>query len=152
MLRIIAVAPAVLGLLMAPVVAQEDDAADEFAMPTFLGVAVAQAPEAGLGVCFAETAQEGMQCAQNQCMDESGLGPEDCAVNLWCYPHGWVVQLAVMHKEGIHWAKVICDEMSREDMDKAVAAYCDNDMFSDCIPMHIWDADGNTILDYPKDE
>jgi hypothetical protein len=149
-LRTIAFATAVLAMLIEPVVAQEGND-EEFVMPTFTGVAVAQAPEAGLGVCFSETAEEGMLCARQQCMEESGLGLEDCAVNLWCYPHGWVVQLAVMHNEGIHWAKIICDEMSREDMDKAVAAYCDNEMFADCIPMRIWDPDGAVILDYPKD-
>lgn len=129
------------GWLASPVLAQ-----DEF--PVFSGMAVSQAPEAGLGVCFATTPEEGMRCAQEECMEQSGLGEEDCAVNLWCYPHAWAAQVAVMHVEGIHWSKFFCDEMTREDLDAAVARYCASEMFSDCLPVRIWDPEGTAVLDY----
>lgn len=151
MLRHIACAIAIVGLLASPAIAQDGEVEEEFVMPTFSGIAVAQAPEAGLGVCFGPDAAEAMSCAQQQCMDESGLGAEDCAVNLWCYPHAWTAQLAVNHVEGIHWAKFICDENSREDLDQAVAAYCDKEYLSDCLPVRIWDHEGNAVLDYPKE-
>ena len=131
------------GWLMTPALAQDD-------MPVFIGMAVAQAPEAGLGVCFSTTPQEGMECAQHECMEQSGLGEADCAVNLWCYPHGWAAQLAVMHVEGIHWSKFLCDMMTREELDAAVALYCGNEMFSDCLPVRIWDPDGTAVLDYEQ--
>ena len=141
MLRALPFTLAVMGVLAAPVVAQDD-------MPVFAGMAVAQAPEAGLGVCFSTTPEEGMECAQHECMEQSGLGAEDCAVNLWCFPHGWAGQVAVLHVEGIHWSKFFCDEMSRESLDAAIALYCDQEMYAECTPMRIWDRDGNAVLDY----
>jgi hypothetical protein len=127
--------------LASPASAQDD-------MPVFAGMAVAQAPEAGLGVCFATTPEEGMECARNECMEQSGLGETDCAINLWCYPHGWAAQVAVLHVEGIHWSKFLCDHMTREELDAAVALYCGNDMFTDCLPVRIWDPDGTAVLHY----
>jgi hypothetical protein len=141
MLRTLPFAVAVFGVLAAPVTAQDG-------MPALAGMAVAQAPEAGLGVCFALTPEEGMECAQHECMEQSGLGEEDCAVNLWCYPHGWAAQVAVLHVEGIHWSKFFCDEMNRETLDAAIARYCDDEMYAECTPMRIWDRGGNTVLDY----
>jgi hypothetical protein len=140
-LRTTAVAAAVIGLLASPVIAQDD-------MPVFSGMAVSQAPEAGLGVCLGSDAAETMQCAQAECMEQSGLTELDCAVNLWCFPHAWAAQVAVLHTEGIHWSKFICDEMSREDLDKAVTLYCDKEFFAECTPMRIWDPDGTAVLDY----
>ena len=141
----LAVTAAIAGLLASPALAQDA------AMPDFAGIAVAQAPEAGLGVCLGMDAAETMQCAQQECMEQSGLGEADCAVNLWCYPHGWTAQVAVLHTEGIHWSKVLCDEMNREDLDKAVALYCDKEFYAECVAMRIWSADGELVLDYPKD-
>jgi hypothetical protein len=132
---------AVGGWLASPALGQDD-------VPVFAGIAVAQAPEAGLGVCFAATPEEGMECARNECMEQSGLGETDCAINLWCYPHGWAAQVAVLHVEGIHWSKFLCDHMTREELDAAVALYCGNDMFTDCLPVRIWDPDGTAVLHY----
>jgi hypothetical protein len=129
------------GWIMMPAIAQDD-------LSTFAGMAVSQAPEAGLGVCFATTPEEGMECAQRECMEQSGLGEADCAVNLWCYPHGWAAQVAVLHVEGIHWSKFFCDHMTREELDGVIALYCDSEMFSDCLPVRIWSPDGETVLDY----
>jgi hypothetical protein len=150
MLRHILLAAAIVGLVTSPVLAQDADS-DAFEMPTFSGIAVAQAPEAGLGICFSSDSAEAMECAQHECMEQSGLGEEDCAVNLWCYPHGWTAQLAVNHVEGIHWTKVICDENSREDLEQAVATYCSKEYFSDCLPVRIWDHEGTAVLDYPAE-
>lgn len=140
MLRRIVFATAFGGLLLAPVAARDD--------PAVAGIAVAQAPEAGLGVCFGLDMADTAECARNECMEQSGLGPEDCAVNLWCYPHGWVAQIAVLHTEGIHWTKVICDEFTREALDRAVALYCDTDFYAECLPVRVWDPEGNAVLDY----
>ncbi|HQZ12655.1 MAG TPA: hypothetical protein PK286_07180 [Devosia sp.] len=83
-------------------------------------------------------------------MEQSALGEDECAVNLWCFPHNWTAQVAVLHKEGIHWTKVLCDQMDRKELDRAVALYCENDAFAECVPMRIWDRDGKLALDYPK--
>jgi hypothetical protein len=141
MLRRLAVTAAVCGLLSAPVFAQDE-------MPTFAGMAVAQAPEAGLGVCFGVDAAETMGCAQYECMEQSGLGEADCAVNLWCYPHWWAAQIAVLHTEGIHWSKFICDANTREHLEAEVALYCDDEMFAECGAVRIWDPDGTAVLDF----
>jgi hypothetical protein len=141
MLRHLAFVAAVTGCLAAPVLAQDDP-------PPFAGMAVAQAPEAGLGVCFSVDAAEAMECAQHECMEQSGLGELDCAVNLWCYPHWWAAQIAVMHVEGIHWSKVICDANTREKLDAAIAFYCDDETYMECVAMRIWDPDGTAVLDY----
>jgi hypothetical protein len=129
--------------LASPVLGQDD-------MPVFAGMAVAQAPEAGLGVCFAMAPEEGMECARHECMEQSGLDETDCAVNLWCYPHAWAAQIAEMHAEGIHWSKFFCDHMTREELDAAVALYCGSDTFTECLPVRIWDPDGTAVLDYEQ--
>lgn len=132
--------PALLAWLAAPAMAQDGD--------VFAGMAVAQAPEAGLGVCFGLDAAGTMECAQHECMEQSGLTEADCAVNLWCYPHGWAAQIAVLHTEGIHWAKFLCDANSREQLDAAVSLYCDDPLYAECAPVRIWDPNGNAVLDY----
>ena len=131
-------------VLAAPVLAQDEG----FDPLPLAGIAVAQAPEAGLGVCFGLDAEGTMQCAQSECMEMSGLGEEDCAVNLWCYPHGWTAQVAVMHTEGPHWSKFLCDMGSREEVDLAVKVFCDKEYYAECLPVRIWDWDGNVVLDY----
>ena len=141
MLRQICFAVATAALLATPVMGQDDSR-------VFTGLAVSQAPEAGLGVCIATNPEDGMQCAQQECMELSGLGELDCAVNLWCYPHGWAAQIAVLHTEGIHWSKFLCDEMTREDLEKSIANYCDKEFFAECTPMRIWDPEGTAVLDY----
>ena len=141
MLRHSVFAAATAALLLTPVLAQDGP-------PPVAGVAVAQAPEAGLGLCFGLDLAGTAECAQNECMEQSGLGAEDCAVNLWCYPHGWVAQVAVLHTEGIHWTKVICDEFDRETLDRAVALYCDSEYYAECFAVRIWDREGSVVLDY----
>ena len=130
---------ALLYLVPTPMLAQET---------VMAGIAVAQAPEAGLGVCLGLDAAGTMECAQNECMEQSGLGELDCAVNLWCYPHGWTAQIAVMHTEGIHWTKVVCDQNNREQLDAAVAFYCNDKAFMECVPVRIWDPQGTAVLDF----
>ncbi len=141
MQRLIACAAAAAALMLSPVLAQDDPS-------PLAGIAVAQAAEAGLGVCFGLDMAETAQCAQNECMEQSGLGAEDCAVNLWCYPHGWAAQIGVLHTEGLHWTKFVCDEFTRESLDRAVALYCDSEFYAECTPVRIWDPEGTAILDY----
>ena len=132
--------------LLLPAAAQEDEGVDAFVLPAFNGVAVAQAPEAGLGICFSPLAEDGMSCAQQQCMAESGLGEADCAVNLWCYPAGWVADIFMQHAEGPHWHKVVCDQSDRASLETLVATECAKDYLIECTAVRIWDADGTLIV------
>lgn len=113
--------------------------------PVFNGIAFSQAPEAGSGVCFGPDAAEAMSCAQDKCMAESGLGPEDCGVNLWCWPHGWVADVFMQHQEGPHWHSLICNANSREELDLLVEAKCAADYLIECAPVRVWDMEGNEI-------
>lgn len=132
--------------LALPAAAQESDGVDSFVLPAFSGVAVAQAPEAGLGICFSPLAEDGMSCAQQQCMAESGLGEADCAVNLWCYPAGWVADIFMQHAEGPHWHKVVCDQSDRASLETLIATECAKDYLIECSAVRIWDADGTLVL------
>ena len=137
---------AVLGSLPAPVLAHEEGV-DTFVMPAFIGIAVAQAPEAGLGVCFSPEAADDIACAQEQCMQESGLGIEDCAASLWCYPHGWVADIFMQHREGPHWHKFICDQQDRETLEALIAFECKRDYLMECSAVRIWDPEGAEVLE-----
>ena len=142
-----AAALAALSLLVVhPVAAQEDEGVDTFVLPAFNGVAVAQAPEAGLGICFSPLVEDVLSCAQQQCMAESGLGEADCAVNLWCYPAGWVADIFMQHAEGPHWHKVVCDQQDRASLDALVAMECAKDYLIECSAVRIWDADGTLVV------
>jgi hypothetical protein len=143
MLKAIPFALAVFNLLALPAFAQQvDEGVDSFVLPAFQGIAVAQAPEAGVGVCFGPEAADAISCAEQDCMAQSGLGIEDCAANLWCYPHGWVADIFAQHAEGAHWHKFICDQSSREELDLAVALFCDKDYLAACTVSRVWDPDG----------
>jgi hypothetical protein len=133
-------------LLFAPAAAQDDEGVDAFVLPAFNGVAVAQAPEAGLGICFSPLLEDGASCAQQQCMSESGLGEADCAVNLWCYPAGYVADIFMQHAEGPHWHKVVCDQQDRASLDAAISLECAKDYLIECSAVRIWDADGTLIV------
>jgi hypothetical protein len=125
---------ALLGYFAAPASAQD--------LPDLLGFATAQAPEAGSGVCFDSDAGAAMACAQQACMAESGLGPSDCAVNLWCYPSFWVADIFMQHAEGPHWHQFVCAEPSRESLDALVAFKCAVDYLIECTPVRVWDPQG----------
>lgn len=144
MLKHILCAGAMLGLLAAPVLAQDD--VDTFMLPPFNGLAVAQAPEAGLGICLGPLAEDAISCAVSECMAQSGLGPDDCVPNLWCYPHGWAADIFMQHSEGSHWHKFVCDQQSRERLDALVDFECAQDFLAECAAVRIWDPDGSEVI------
>lgn len=145
MIKMSLFASAILGLLATPVVAQEE-AVDSFVLPAFNGIAVSQAPEAGIGVCFGPLMADAAQCAVAECMKQSGLGEEDCAVNLWCSPHGWVADIFMQHSEGPHWHKFICDQGDQPSLEAAAKLECAKDYLSACEIVRIWDNDGQQIF------
>lgn len=147
MLRMSMFAAAVLGLLSAPVLAQETaEAVDSFVLPAFNGIAVSQAPEAGLGVCFGPFATDAMDCAVAQCMQQSGLGPEDCTPNLWCSPHGWVADILMQPNQGPRWHKFVCDQQDQVSLEAIVKTECAKDFLLSCEVVRIWDNEGQQVF------
>jgi len=145
MFRFSLFAAATAGLLATPVFAQ-DEGVDTFVLPASNGIAVSQAAEAGLGVCFGPLMSDATQCAVSQCMQQSGLGEEDCAVNLWCAPHGWVADIFMQHSEGAHWHKFVCDQEDRQSLEAVVKLECAKDYLAACEIVRIWDNDGQQIF------
>ncbi|CAN7634208.1 hypothetical protein LJR016_004864 [Devosia sp. LjRoot16] len=150
MLRMSMFAAAVLGLLSTPVLAQDavdgEEAVDSFVLPAFNGIAVSQAPEAGLGVCFGPFAADAMDCAVAQCVQQSGLSPEECSPNLWCYPHGWVADIFMQHNEGPHWHKFVCDQNDQMSLEAIVTTECAKDFLLSCELVRIWDNEGQQVF------
>lgn len=110
------------------------------------GIAVAQAPEAGLGVCHGLEAAQTMACAQAQCIAVSGLTAEDCVVHLWSTPAHWSADLFVQHNEGPHWHEVVTGWSSREKLEEAIALKCAEDYLMECTTVRIWDPQGEQVL------
>lgn len=131
-------------LVAAALLATTPLAAQDFDLPE--GIAVAQAPEAGLGVCHGAEAAQAMACAQAQCMAVSGLTKEDCVVHLWSSPAHWSADLFVQHTEGPHWHEVLTGWSSREKLEQAIALKCTEDYLSECSAVRIWDPEGTEVL------
>lgn len=125
---------------------QEEASGEEGPVQELRGLAVAQAPEAGLGICLNESQEAASRCAQRQCMEESGLGPDDCAVNLWCFPHYWAADVFVQHREGPHWHEQLCGATDRAELEALIAVKCSRPDLMECAPTAIWDLDGNELL------
>lgn len=109
------------------------------------GIAVVQAPEAGLGVCNATNMEDGIDCARTECIEQSGLTENECVVDLWCQPALWSADIFMQHTEGPHWHQVICGWQDRENLDAAIALRCDSDYLIECSAVRIWDPEGNEI-------
>lgn len=109
------------------------------------GIAVVQAPEAGLGICNASDMESGLDCARMECIEQSGLTENECVVDLWCQPALWSADIFMQHTEGPHWHQVICGWQDREHLEAAVALRCDSDYLIECSAVRIWDPEGNEI-------
>ena len=133
-MRLLALSAATFLLLTAPSPAED--------LSPWKGLAVSQAPEAGLGICFGESPGEAMKCAQAQCMEQSGLGQEDCQVNLWCYPHAFAADIFMQHAEGPHWHEYLCGAQDMAELEAMIGVKCDRDYLIECAPVTIWNMDG----------
>lgn len=108
--------------------------------PAFAAV---QAPEAGVGICFSSTAGEALQCAQNQCMEESGYGLDVCYAATLCLPGLWTVDIFMQHREGPHWHTYSCGWQTREQAEAAAAIACQSEWLIECAVVQMWDPQGN---------
>lgn len=139
-LALIAPALFTLAALCSPASAQEGP----------LGVAFAQAPEAGGGVCFSRSADQGLACARAKCVANSGLEPADCLRVAWCFPAGWSGDIFLQHKEGPHWHQVLCGWQSREDLMAAAKVACEGSQSQyliECAVVQVWDPEGKPQMD-----
>lgn len=109
------------------------------------GIAVVQAPEAGLGICHATDMDSGIECARTECIEQSGLSENECAVNLWCQPALWSADIFMQHAEGPHWHEVICGWQDRDHLEAAIAVRCESDYLIACSAVRLWDPEGNEI-------
>jgi hypothetical protein len=129
----------VLVLLTTPALAQGG-------MSPWQGIAVSQAAEAGLGVCFDSDMKQAVSCAREQCRTESGLGSDDCRADLWCYPHAFAADIFMQHAEGPHWHEFLCGADDRAELDALIAIKCAKEYLIECSAVRIWDTDSNEML------
>jgi len=115
------------------------------------GIAFAYAPERGSGVCTGENAGETLECARNNCVEQSGASPDDCAQMTWCANAGWSVGVGIMHKEGIHWSEFSCGWPTQESALAAGAILCDaehREFIAECTVGMLWNKVGQ---EFPMD-
>lgn len=109
------------------------------------GLAVAQAPEAGIGVCFGDDATEAIDCAQAMCAAESGLPLDHCTPQIWCGNALWAADIFMQHEEGPHWHDYLCGWASRDQLQAAIDLKCDSPWLIECTPVAIWTPEGVEI-------
>lgn len=112
-----------------------------------MGIAFVQAPEQGGGICLAESAEKGFECAIAQCTDSGALA-EDCLKTNWCHPAGWSVDIFVQHNEGPHWHEVICGLPSQNAALATAEIACDKEerpYLIECSAVQLYDPMGMQI-------
>ncbi|MBO6901949.1 MAG: hypothetical protein JJ864_11445 [Rhizobiaceae bacterium] len=112
-----------------------------------IGIAIAEAPEMGGGVCFADNLDKAFACAREQCASEAGADA-GCYRVRWCYPAGWSADLFVQNQDGFHFHDYLCGWTDREALEAAIALKCDRERYPylmECMAVRMWDKDGNTV-------
>ena len=112
-----------------------------------ISFAAAQAAEAAIGYCWGVDAGA-IECAQNECMEQTGFGVEDCAANLYCFPAFWTADIFMQHQEGPHWHRFLCGYSSREEIEQVAQVLCSADWLIDCALVRIWDPDGEEVFTF----
>lgn len=110
--------------------------------PAFAAV---QAPEAGAGVCVLNGADAAIACAKLECMNESGLGEQDCQLNAVCSPAGWSADIFMQHQEGLHWHTYLCGWQSQGQLEAAAALSCASEWLIECSTVRMWTPDGEML-------
>lgn len=111
--------------------------------PAFAAV---QAPEAGSGVCVRNGADTAIDCAKLECMNESGLGAEDCQLNAVCNPAGWAADLFMQHQEGLHWHTYLCGWQTQGQLEAAIALSCTSEWLIECSAVRMWTPEGEETV------
>lgn len=115
-----------------------------------LGIAIIQAPEQFAGHAMGATPPEAIGRATAECL-ASGVLAQDCLVTNWCFPAGWTITLAVMHREGLHWSESYCGLPERAIALAQAEALCDLDArpwLTDCTLAAVLDPEGRALADW----
>jgi len=113
-----------------------------------LGIAIVQAPEAGIGVAMARAPDAGFAAATQRCIEAGGMD-EDCLPQAWCQPAGWTLDLFLQHLEGPHWHEFHCGLSDRETALALVAPLCDparRPYLIECAAVQLHDPDGRPTM------
>jgi hypothetical protein len=81
-------------------------------------------------------------------MEQTGFGPEDCAVNHYCFPAFWVADIFMQHVEGPHWHRFLCGYSSREEIEEVAAVLCSAEWLIDCALVRIWNPAGEEVFTF----
>lgn len=108
-------------------------------------IAAVQAPEAGTGICLDSNADTAIACARQQCMEESGLGEQDCSLNALCSPAGWTADIFQQHQEGLHWHTFTCGWQTRAQAEAAAAITCISEWLIECDVVRLWSPEGEEM-------
>jgi hypothetical protein len=111
-----------------------------------LGLAAAQAAEAGTGICFDTNASRAMQCAVDACAAESGLPAEYCEPQRWCAPAQWSADLFVQSSSGPHWHEYLCGWSSLEQLHQAIRVKCATPGLIACSAVRTWTPAGEEVF------
>jgi hypothetical protein len=128
MLKRLAFFLAVLGLLVAPALAQDR------------GIAFATAANGSYGACFDTDVSNAFNCALEQCVGFSG--GEACTVTLWCTPHSWTAALLITTTDGHSYFDFLCNEPTAGTLENVAATTCSYEGYSSCEIAQVWDPDG----------
>jgi hypothetical protein len=128
MLKRLAFFLAVIGLLVAPAMAQDR------------GIAFATAANGSYGACFDTDVSAAFNCALEQCVGFSG--GEGCTVTLWCTPHSWTAALLITNTDGHSYFDFLCNEPTAETLEGVAAMTCAYEGYTSCEIAQVWDPDG----------
>jgi hypothetical protein len=128
MLKRIAFFFAVLGLLVAPAMAQDR------------GIAFATATDGSYGACFDTDVSAAFNCALEQCV---GFSEGDaCTVTLWCTPHSWTAALLITNTDGFTYFDFLCNEPTSDRLNEVASVTCAYEGYTSCEVAQVWDPDG----------
>lgn len=122
----------ILSMLPLPVLAQP------------LGVAFIQAPEQYSGVFTAPDLREATVRGTAECL-AAGAMAEDCAVQSWCHPAGWSIDIFAQHQEGLHWHEFHCglpDEATAMAVGETLCDRTNRPYLTECLVVQLYDPEG----------
>jgi hypothetical protein len=129
MLKRFALFLAILGLLVAPALAQDR------------GIAFATATNGSYGACFDTDMDAAASCALDQCVNFSGLTIDECNVTLWCAPNSWTAALLITPVDGSPYFDFLCNEPTFDKLNEVAAVTCAYEGYTSCEIAQVWDPD-----------
>ena len=113
-------------------------------------IAFVQAPEQAGGVGVANSIEEAIAAAVQDCIAGGGY-EDDCVVTAACSPAGWSVDVFVQHQAGNHWHEHICGLPTEAAAQGVEALVCDADArpeLIECAVVQIWTDAGTPTMEW----